>query len=190
MDCNDSCTQHIRRSTLRSASSFFSSSATLRHRTSSASLIKEIRNRSLAIETTKTNNTREPRARASDKHFATVHLRDIALTPRTVFTVSIYSIITRNRFLNSSRAHSAFPGERSKYALDVRRNASRDRNCGRFLLRHDFYISIHKYYTAITVRGTVQLIYHDIKQEIIARIHCETLTLNDYLGNYSPRNLI
>lgn len=54
-----------RRSTLQSASSFFSSSA---------SLIKEIRKRNIAIETTHANNSREPRARASCKHSATVHL--------------------------------------------------------------------------------------------------------------------
>ena len=87
VDCDDSATVHLKRSTLRSASSFFSSSATFRLR-------------NIAIETTKTNNSREPRARASYKYSATVHLRDIALTPRTAFTVSRYGINTRNRFLN------------------------------------------------------------------------------------------
>lgn len=124
---------------------------------SSASLIKEIRNRSIAIETLK----RITLARASRTSFVQARrhrasCETFALTPRTVASVSKHRIITRNRFLNSSRAHSAFSAERWQYALDIRRNASRDRTCGRLLLRHDFYISIHKYYTTITVRGNVQ----------------------------------
>ena len=124
----------------------FSSSATLRHRASSPKLIIEAtqtkhRNRNNLNETSieTVNNTRASLAhelRASTP--PPCILRDIALPPRTVFTVSSSSIATRNRSFNSSRARPAFPGERSKYALDIRRNASRDRTCGRLLLTLDF----------------------------------------------------
>ena len=122
---------------------FFSSSAMLRERCFVTEprprcFVKEIRNRNIAIETTKTNNSREPRARASCKHSATVHpARLRAPTPhRSIRIESPYR--TQNRSFNSSRDRPAFPGERLQNALDVRRNASRGRNCGRFLLRHDF----------------------------------------------------
>ena len=125
MDCNDSATVRLTRSTLRSTSSFFSSSAMLRLR-------------NIAIETTHANNSREPRARAPCKHSATVHpARLRAPTPHRIHRIEFQYSHTKS-MPQPSRARPAFPGERSKYALDIRRNTSRGRNCGRFLLRHDF----------------------------------------------------
>ena len=100
---------------------------------SSASLLIEPRNRN-----SQTNNTREPRARASCKHSATVHpARHRAPAPHRIHRIEFPYNHTKS-IPQPSRARPAFPGERSKYALDIRRNASRDRTCGRFLLRHDF----------------------------------------------------
>ena len=40
------------------------------------------------------------------------------------------------------------------------------------------------------VRGTVQPSIKNLQQDIPHESSDETLTPNDYLGNYSPRNLI
>lgn len=146
MDCNDSATVRLTRSTLRSTSSFFSSSAMLRHRASAASLIIETTQTKPAIETTKTNNSREPRARASCKHFATVHpARHRAPAPHRSIRIEQLYNNTKSILQQFTRPLSVYY-KRLQNALDSRRNASLKTNCGRLLLRP---ISRHLYINII-----------------------------------------
>lgn len=97
----------------------------LRHRASAASLIIETTQTKPAIETLK----RITLARASRTSFVQV-LRHRALarlrapTPHRPFRIESPYHNTKS-ISQQSRARPAFPGERSKYALDIRRNASR-----------------------------------------------------------------
>ena len=139
------------------STSFFSSSACLIIETTQT----KHRNRNNPNE----QHSRVPRARASCKHFATVHpARLRAPAPHHSIRIEILYNNTKSILQPFTRPPKRL-FKRLQNALDVRRNASQETNCGRFLLRHDSQITIHKYYTVIMVRGNCPAIYQDVKQE-------------------------